>query len=100
MLFGIEINRSGDQRIDSSASRSVFPVRTDFDGGGYTDYTGTTVLGAWHWLPELKWGVITEIDRDEGYGLAYNLHFIVNSILFAIAFPAPPRSIPRGKAAI
>ncbi len=62
--------------------------KNGFDGRGYTDYTGTTVLGAWHWLPEFKWGVITEIDRDEGYGLAYNLHFIVNSILFAIAFPA------------
>ena len=61
--------------------------KNGFDGGGYTDYTGTTVLGAWHWLPEFRWGVITEIDRDEGYGLAYNLHFIANAILFCIAFP-------------
>ncbi|MHC4454670.1 MAG: PAS domain S-box protein [Planctomycetota bacterium] len=61
--------------------------KSGFDARGYTDYTGTMVLGAWHWLPELKWGVITEIDRDEGYGLAYNLHFIANAILFAIAFP-------------
>ncbi len=58
-----------------------------FDGSGYKDYTGITVLGAWHWLPEFKWGVITEIDLDEGYGLAHNLHFIVNAILFVIAFP-------------
>ena len=58
-----------------------------FDGRGYTDYTGITVLGAWHWLPAYKWGVITEIDLDEGYGLAHNLHFIVNAILFVIAFP-------------
>ncbi len=58
-----------------------------YDGSGYTDYTGITVLGAWHWLPEYKWGVITEIDLDEGYGLAHNLHFIVNAILFVIAFP-------------
>ena len=61
--------------------------KNGFDGIGYTGYNGITVLGAWHWLPEFKWGVITEIDRDEGYGLAYNLHFIVNTILFAIAFP-------------
>ncbi|MBC8550042.1 MAG: PAS domain S-box protein [Candidatus Brocadiales bacterium] len=58
-----------------------------FDGKGYRDYTGITVLGAWHWLPEFKWGVITEIDLDEGYGLAHNLHFVVNAILFVIAFP-------------
>ncbi len=58
-----------------------------FDGKGYRDYTGITVLGVWHWLPEFKWGIITEIDLDEGYGLAHNLHFIVNAILFVIAFP-------------
>ncbi len=58
-----------------------------FDGSGYSDYTGITVLGVWHWLPEFKWGIITEIDLDEGYGLAHNLHFIVNAILFVIAFP-------------
>ncbi len=61
--------------------------KNGFDGGGYTDYTGTTVLGAWHWLPEFKWGVITEIDLDEGYELAHNLHFTANAILFVIAFP-------------
>ncbi|KHE91746.1 MAG: PAS domain S-box protein [Candidatus Scalindua rubra] len=58
-----------------------------FDRNGYSDYTGITVLGVWHWLPEFKWGIITEIDIDEGYGLAHNLHFIVNAILFVIAFP-------------
>jgi len=58
-----------------------------FSGSGYSDYTGITVLGVWHWLPEFKWGIITEIDLDEGYGLAHNLHFIVNAVLFVIAFP-------------
>jgi PAS domain S-box-containing protein len=38
-------------------------------------------------LPEFKWGIITEIDMDEGYGLAHNLHFTVNAVLFVIAFP-------------
>lgn len=58
-----------------------------FSGSGYSDYSGITVLGVWHWLPEFKWGIITEIDMDEGYGLAHNLHFTVNSVLFVIAFP-------------
>ena len=58
-----------------------------FSGSGYSDYSGITVLGVWHWLPEFKWGIITEIDMDEGYGLAHNLHFIVNAVLFIIAFP-------------
>ncbi|MDV5165846.1 MAG: PAS domain-containing protein [Candidatus Scalindua sp.] len=58
-----------------------------FNGNGYTDYNGVTVLGAWHWLPEFKWGVITEIDLDEGYEVSHNLHFVSNAILFALAFP-------------
>ena len=58
-----------------------------FSASGYSDYSGITVLGVWHWLPEFRWGIITEIDMDEGYGLAHNLHFIVNAVLFVIAFP-------------
>ncbi len=58
-----------------------------FSASGYSDYSGIKVLGVWHWLPEYRWGIITEIDMDEGYGLAHNLHFIVNSTLFIIAFP-------------
>ena len=58
-----------------------------FDAKGYKDYSGITVLGVWRWLPEFNWGVIAEIDRDEGYGAAYNLNYIVSSVLLVIAFP-------------
>lgn len=58
-----------------------------FDAKGYKDYGGLTVLGVWRWLPEFNWGVIAEIDRDEGYGAAYNLKYIVSSLLLVIAFP-------------
>ncbi|TLD40983.1 MAG: hypothetical protein JETT_2748 [Candidatus Jettenia ecosi] len=58
-----------------------------FDAQGYKDYSGLTVLGVWRWLPEFHWGVITEIDRDEGYGPAYNLNYIVSSVLLILAFP-------------
>ncbi|MCF6155087.1 MAG: PAS domain S-box protein [Candidatus Brocadia sp.] len=58
-----------------------------FDAKGYKDYRGIAVLGAWRWLPEFNWGVIAEIDREEGYGAAYNLNYIVSSVLIIIAFP-------------
>src|SRR3989339_376353 len=58
-----------------------------FNAKGYKDYSGITVLGVWRWLPEFNWGVIAEIDRDEGYGAAYNLNYIVSSVLLVIAFP-------------
>ena len=58
-----------------------------FNAKGYKDYSGITVLGVWRWLPEFNWCVIAEIDRDEGYGAAYNLKYIVSSILLVLAFP-------------
>ena len=48
---------------------------------------GVSVLGVWSWLPEYNWGVITEIDKNEAYGAAYNLKNIVIALLLAIAFP-------------
>jgi PAS domain S-box-containing protein len=57
------------------------------DAKGYNDYGGIPVLGVWRWLPEYNWGVITEIDRTEAYGAAYNLKNIVMALLLAIAFP-------------
>ena len=58
-----------------------------FDAKGYKDYSCITVLGVWRWLPEFNWGVMAEIDRDEGYGAAYNLNYIVSSLLLVLAFP-------------
>jgi hypothetical protein len=57
------------------------------DSKGYKDYGGVSVLGVWRWLPEYNWGVITEIDKNEAYGAAYNLKNIVIALLLAIAFP-------------
>jgi PAS domain S-box-containing protein len=57
------------------------------DAKGYRDYGGIPVLGVWRWLPEFNWGVITEIDRAEAYGAAYNLKNIVIALLLAVAFP-------------
>ncbi len=54
---------------------------------GYKDYAGISVLGVWRWLPELDWGVITEIDKAEVYGVAYNLNTLGWVLLFGIAFP-------------
>ena len=36
-----------------------------FDTRGYTNYRGQKVLGVWYWIPEIKWGVITEISAEE-----------------------------------
>lgn len=57
------------------------------DSKGYNDYAGIPVLGVWRWLPEFNWDVITEIDRSEAYGVAYNLNTLGVVLLFGITFP-------------
>lgn len=37
------------------------------DTNGYTDYRGSSVIGAWTWLPELQIGIATEVDVAEAY---------------------------------
>jgi len=54
---------------------------------GYIDYAGISVVGVWRWLPELEWGVVTEIDKTEVYGVAYNLNTLGWVLIFGIAFP-------------
>lgn len=79
--------------IDPETNEITYGVRQCISGNdgsdamGYNDYSGIKVLGVWRWLPEYNWGVVTEIDRTEAYGAAYNLKNIVIALLLAIAFP-------------
>ncbi len=79
--------------VDSETGKLTYGVSECLKGKngssstGYNDYTGISVLGVWSWLPELDWGVITEIDKNEVYGVAYNLNTLGWVLLFGIAFP-------------
>ncbi len=43
------------------------------DPEGYRDYRGVPVVGAWTWLPEYDFGVVTEVDRDEAFAPVFIL---------------------------
>jgi HAMP domain-containing protein len=59
---------------------------TGSDGEGYLDYRGVKVIGFWQWIPELDWGVIAEIDYDEGYMEVNRLRKNVNTIMIIVSF--------------
>jgi hypothetical protein len=41
--------------------------KSGVDVDGYRDYRGSNVVGAWSWIPELGFGIATEMDADEAY---------------------------------
>ena len=71
----------------TAAVRQCIAGHDGSDANGYNDYGGITVLGVWQWLPEYNWGVITEIDKTEVYGVAYNLNTLGMVLIFAMVFP-------------
>ncbi|MHC4359044.1 MAG: HAMP domain-containing protein, partial [Planctomycetota bacterium] len=56
-----------------------------YDAEGYRDYRGVLVLGFWHWLPEYRWAVMSEIDVEETYKALYELHKALLFISIAIS---------------
>ncbi len=53
-----------------------------FDVNGYINYAGEKVLGVWFWMPEFKWGVITEISASEVSLAVNNLKNPISKIFF------------------
>ena len=66
---------TGFKRPDAdAATRPLTQIVADAVDGGVgvevkpsRDYRGVPVVGAWRWLPQLGFGVATQIDADEAY---------------------------------
>ncbi|MDD2752387.1 MAG: PAS domain S-box protein [Candidatus Omnitrophica bacterium] len=63
-------------------------VKSNDGVGELIDYRGKKVLAAWHYLPQLGWGLVTKIDSDEvflGITRLKNLTIIVLMVTFVLA---------------
>ena len=56
-----------------------------YDGEGYLDYRGIKVIGFWKWVYELDWGIVAEIDYEEGYKAVNKLHRNVSTIMIIVS---------------
>lgn len=45
--------------------REALAGRSGVNASGYRDYRGVVVVGAWTWLPEYEFGLVTQQDRTE-----------------------------------
>jgi PAS domain S-box-containing protein len=52
--------------------------------GRYIDYRGEKVIGAWHYIPSLDWGLVAKIDAREAFADVTNLRNLMAIILVMI----------------
>jgi hypothetical protein len=50
------------------AAAELAAGREGLDIASYRDYRGVPVLGAWTWLPDFDFGLVTEVDVAEAFG--------------------------------
>jgi hypothetical protein len=68
--------RSTMRRAEQPLTRSVADAvqgHDDHDADGYRDYRGVPSVGAWRWLPEYDFGILTEVDTAEAFRPVYIL---------------------------
>ena len=64
------------RRTEQPLTRSVAEAvqgKDGFDADGYRDYRGVPSVGAWRWLAECDFGILTEVDTAEAFRPVYIL---------------------------
>src|SRR5262249_35553201 len=59
-------SRRNDQPLTRPVAAAV-SGDSNVDVEGYRDYRGVPTVGAWRWLPDYEFGVVTEVDKAEAY---------------------------------
>lgn len=62
--------RTSQSRSDRPLTFAVAEALAQRDGvnvDGYRDYRGVPVIGAWQWLPDNGFGIVTEVDVSEAH---------------------------------
>ncbi len=74
------------RKIDMKTSN--IPMRSALLGrhgsGIETDYSGRQVVAAWHYVPELRWGMVVKMDADEAFAPLYRERQTLLEILLAL----------------
>jgi hypothetical protein len=89
---GVDLTRGARLEATNLTARPLMAMVADaveggsgLQVGGVRDYRGVPVVGAWRWLPELNFGVLTKIDATEAYQPLRVLRFIFASLLGLLA---------------
>lgn len=81
---GVEFKKT--LRIGSPVGLPIQQAVTGRNGFGLSvDYRGKKVLAKWEYIPELKWGIVVKIDRDEVFGPIADLTLTFFIVLILVA---------------
>lgn len=81
MTTGFKPERTRDEQPLTRMALSATAGKSGEDIGGYRDYRGVPVFGAWMWNEELGFGMATEINIDEAFQSFYSTR---NTVLFVL----------------
>jgi hypothetical protein len=88
MAAGYRPTARRPQQPLTHAAAEVTAGRSGVDADGYRDYRGTPVVGAWTWLDEYDFGVVTEIDVAEAFRPVYILRRAIGGLIGLLALSA------------
>lgn len=89
----VDLTQAHAQTLDKKGPLTL-PVRqaragrNGVDAKGYRDYRGVEVVGAWHWLDEYGFGVVTEIDKGEAYASVAVIRNVTRALFLVLVFAA------------
>jgi tRNA A-37 threonylcarbamoyl transferase component Bud32 len=69
---GVDLTQPGARALKGEGPLTVAVLQalsgqSEVNVDGYKDYRGATVVGAWKWLPNYGFGVVTELDKTEAH---------------------------------
>ncbi len=86
LLKGFQPTIPRDQQPLTKMAVQAIAGKSGIDVDGYNDYRGVPVLGAWTWLPDLKFGVTTEMDLEEAHAPRRNLLLLFGTLFLILVF--------------
>lgn len=87
LVTGYESDESPLARPLTTSAASLAQAAQDGDSQvfvnthAYADYRGVPVIGAWQWLADYDFGIITEVDDDEAHAVILLLRRILRALL-------------------
>ena len=91
-------------KLRTNIQTSDGPMRFALQGlrgsGLVADYSGTQVVAAWRYLPELRWGMVVKMDADEAFASLYHQRALLTGALLTLTLLASLVALYWGRAMV